>query len=401
MYKFSPMENIRHKCTFSKLEDTLKYLIPFIQLREIVMNKEKISGLQLFYLMAGYVLGTAIILGLGLDSKQDAWIFILIGMFFGLILMGVYSKLAAYYPGDTLVEMLPKIIGKFLSYPVILLYVVHFTYSAARGSRELGHLMVTTILSETPIIVVIASFMVLMIYCLIGGIETFGRMAEIVFPIYIFSLILIWILLFSVDQFDVKNLTPILGNGVKQVLKEAIPSSINFPFGETVVIMMLFPYLSDKKHLGKLGMSSILVGGLLLTINSIMMISVLGPEIYSMDIFTLLAATQMVSVADFLERFDALVILMMVAGVFFKVGAFILGAAIGLSQLLKLKQNRSILLALGTVITPLSLVSASSFVEHIEIGFNYYVPYVHTVLQIILPILFLSIAFIRKKLGNV
>jgi spore germination protein KB len=50
-----------------------------------------------------------------------------------------------------------------------------------------------------------------------------------------------------------------------------------------------------------------------------MMISVLGPEIYSKDIFSLLVATQMVSVADFLERFDALVILMMVAGVFFKV----------------------------------------------------------------------------------
>lgn len=365
------------------------------------MNTEKISGLQLFYLMAGYVLGTAIILGLGLDSKQDAWIFISIGMLCGLFLMVVYMQLAAYYPGDTLVQILPKIIGKFLSYPIILLYILHFIYSAARGCRELGHLMVTTILSDTPIVVVIASFMVLMIYCLIGGVETFGRMAEIVFPIYIFSLILIWILLFSVDQFDVKNLTPILGNGVKQLLKEAIPSSINFPFGETIVIMMLFPYLSDKKHLRKVGVYSILVGGLLLTINSIMMISVLGPEIYSRDIFNLLAATQMVSVADFLERFDALVILMMVAGVFFKVGAFILGAAIGISQLLKLKQNRSVLLALGTVITPLSLVSASSFVEHIEIGFKYYVPYVHTVLQIILPIIFLSIAFIRKKLGNV
>nr|WP_263324172.1 spore germination protein [Neobacillus sp. Marseille-Q6967] len=364
------------------------------------MDTQKISGLQLFYLMAGYVLGTAIILGLGLDSKQDAWIFISIGMLCSLILMAVYTQLANFYPGDTLVQMLPKIIGKFLSYPVILLYILHFAYSAARGSRELGHLIVTTILAETPIFVVIASFMVLMIYCLLGGVETFGRMAEIVFPIYIFSLILIWILLFSVDQFDVKNLTPILGSGVKPVLKDAIPSAINFPFGETIVIMMFFPYLSDKKYARKVGLSIILVGGILLTINSIMMISVLGPEIYSRDIFSLLAATQMVSVADFLERFDALVILMMVAGVFFKVGAFIFGAAVGISQLLKLKQTRSVLIALGTIITPLSLLSASSFVEHIEIGFKYYVPYVHTLLQIIMPILFLCMAFIRKKLGH-
>ena len=167
------------------------------------MNTEKIGGLQLFYLMAGYVLGTAIILGLGQDVKQDAWILIAVGMLSSLILMVVYTQLAAYYPGDSLVQMLPKIIGKFLSYPVILLYILHFTYSAARGSRELGDLIVTTILSETPIIVVIGSFMLLMIYCLRGGVETFGRMAEIVFPVYIFSLILIWILLLSLDQFHV------------------------------------------------------------------------------------------------------------------------------------------------------------------------------------------------------
>jgi spore germination protein KB len=364
------------------------------------MNTEKISGLQLFYLMTGYVLGTAIILGLGLSSKQDAWITILIGMSGSLLLMAVFTQLAAYYPGDSLVEMLPKIIGKFLSYPVFLLYIFHFTYSAARASRELGDLIVTTILSETPIFVVIASFMLLMIYCLRGGVETFARMAEIVFPVYIFSLILIWILLFSVDQFDLKNLTPILGNGLKPVLKEAIPAAINFPFGETIVTMMLFPYLGNKKHARRIGMSIILLGGLLLTVNSIMMISVLGPEIYSRDIFSLLAATQMVSVADFLERFDALVILMMVAGVFFKVGAFTFAAAVGISQLLRLKQNRSVILGLGSIIPPLSLVTASSFVEHIEIGFYYYIPYIHTTLQIILPFLFLCIAFIRKKLGH-
>jgi spore germination protein KB len=364
------------------------------------MKTEKISGLQLFYLMAGYVLGTAIILGLGLDTKQDAWIFILVGMSSGLLLMAVFTQLAVYFPGDSLVEILPKVIGKVLSYPVIFLYIFHFTYSAARGSRELGDLIVTTILSETPIFVVIASFMVLMIYCLRGGVETFARMAEIVFPIYIFSLILIWILLFSVDHFSIKNLTPILGMGLTPVLKAAIPDSVNFPFGETVAIMMLFPYLNNKRYTKRVGISIILVGGLLLTFNSIMMIAVLGPEFYSRDIFSLLAATQMVSVADFLERFDALVILMMVAGVFFKVGVFIFAAAVGISQLLRLKQYRSVLLGLGTIIPPLSLVSASSFVEHIEFGFKYYVPYVDTVLQIILPFLFLCIVFIRKRLAQ-
>jgi spore germination protein KB len=364
------------------------------------MDKEKISSLQLFYLMTGYVLGTAIILGLGTTVKQDAWLFILIGILGGLVLMAVFSQLSSYYPGDTLVQMLPKIIGKYLSYPVALLYIFHFTYSAARASRELGDLIVTTILSETPMIVVIGSFMVLMIYCLLGGVETFGRMAEIVFPVYIFALILIWILLVSVPEFNLKNLTPVLGMGPMPLLKSAIPTAINFPFGETIVIMMFYPFLNKSGNQKKVGMLSILIGGLLLIFNSIMMISVLGPEIYSKDLFTLLAATQMVSIADFLERFDALVILMMVTGVFFKMGGFTLGAALGISQLFKLKQTHSVVLALGTIIPPLALISASSYVEHLEFGFKFYVPYIHTILQIILPVMLLLIAFIKKKMAH-
>ena len=60
------------------------------------MNKEKLSSLQLFYLMAGYVLGTAIILGLGREVKQDTWLFILIGILGGLVLMAVYTQLSPY-----------------------------------------------------------------------------------------------------------------------------------------------------------------------------------------------------------------------------------------------------------------------------------------------------------------
>ncbi|KKI92423.1 spore gernimation protein KB [Bacillus sp. SA1-12] len=361
------------------------------------MNKVKIGNIQMFYIMVGYVLGTAIILGLGLKVKQDAWIFILIGTLGGMFLMTIYTKLSAFYPNDSLVQMMPKIIGKFLSYPIIFLYIFHFTYSAARACRELGDLLASTILVETPQIVIIGSFMVLIIYCLRGGIEPFFRMGEVVFPVYIFALILIWILLLSVKGNDVTNLTPILANGVNPVLKEAVPAAINFPFGETIVFMMFFPFLNDKYKLKKIGIFAVLFGGILLTVNSIMIILVLGPEIYSQNIFAFLTATRMVSIADFLERFDVLVILMMVAGVFFKTGGFMFGAAIGIANVFNLKQTRSVILGLGTIITSLSLLSATSYMEHLNIGSMFFVPYVHTFLQIIVPILLLCIAFIRKR----
>jgi spore germination protein KB len=348
--------------------------------------------------MSGYVLGTAMILGVGAEVKQDAWIFTLMGMVSSLLFMWIFTQLSIYYPGDSLIQILPKLIGRFLSYPIILLYIFHFTYSAARGCRELGELIISTMLTETPIYVTIGSAMLLIVYCLRGGIETLARMSEVLFPIYIIALLIVWVLLLSVEQFNLHNLRPILGDGIQPILKELIPNGINFPFGETIVIMMFFPFLKKQKDIRKIGLSIILIGGTLLVINTMLMIAVLGAEQYSRDIYKLLSTTQLVSVADFLERFDILVIILMVSGVFFKVGGFTLAASIAISHVFRLRQYRSVVLGLAPIILFLSFISADSYVEHLEIGFNYFIPYLLTFLQLILPILLLCIAFIRKRI---
>ncbi|WP_338787703.1 GerAB/ArcD/ProY family transporter [Metabacillus sp. FJAT-53654] len=361
------------------------------------MEKEKISSLQLFYILIGFEFGTAIILGLGAGAEQDAWIVILVSTLLSIVLMSIYVKLASFYPNMTLIEIIPKLIGKYLAYPFIYLYLTYFVYTAGRACRDFGDLIGSTILVETPIIIVIGSFMVLVIYCLRGGIEIFGRMGEIVFPIFMISLIIVWILLLSVKSIQFSNLNPILGNGVKPILKEVFPKNINFPFGETIIIMMFIPNLQNQKNAGKVGFAVILIGGILLTINSVLILSVVGPELYKIDYFPLLSATRLVSIADFLERFDALIILMMVAGVFFKVGAWMYGAAVGIAQLFNVKSKKSIILGIGTIIIPLSLLIGRDFVTHLEIAFKFLNIYVLTLMHIILPILFFCIAFIRKK----
>jgi spore germination protein KB len=239
--------------------------------------------------------------------------------------------------------------------------------------------------------------MVLMIYCLRGGIETFGRMGEAVFPLFMFSLGIIWILLLTVKSFNISNLTPILGNGLKPVLTEVFPSVTMFPFGETVTIMMFFPFLNKKKNAGKAGFAVILIGGILLTINSVLILSVLGPEIIQEVQFPLLSATRLVSIADFLERFDAIIILMMVAGVFFKVGIYTYSAALGLSQLIKVNTMKSILLGLGTIITPISLLMGNNSVSFFEFGLGFFNNKVQPIMQFLIPLVLLCIGFIRKK----
>jgi spore germination protein KB len=132
----------------------------------------------------------------------------------------------------------------------------------------------------------------------------------------------------------------------------------------------------------------------------IIVLSVIGPEIYGEELFPLLTATRLVSIADFLERFDALIILMMVIGMFLKVGCWTFGAAVAISQLFRIDHTKSVLLGLGTIITPLSMLMSTNFVEHLETGLDYLLPYILVPLQMIVPIILLCIAFIRKNLNS-
>lgn len=364
------------------------------------MKQEKISALQLLYVIVGFEVGNTVILPIGAGAKQDAWLTIVVGMISGVILMFVYTKLSEYFPNDTLIQMIPKIIGKYLAFPINLIYIFYFAFLASTACRNFGELIVTTILVDTPLVVIIGIFMVLVIYCLRGGVEAFGRMGEVVFPVYIFAIITVWILLLSVKGFNINNLTPVIGNGVKPIIKEAFPHTI-VSFGETVIMLMFFPVLNKKQYTKKIGMTVIMIGGILLTFNVLLNICVLGPEIFSNINFPLLAATRQVSIADFLERFDVLIILLMVAGVFFKVGGWTYGASVGIAQLFNIKDNRSILITIGTIIVPLSLLHALSDVEHFsEIGRKFLNMHFHILTQIIFPFLLLFIAFIRKKFNS-
>ncbi|KKI92071.1 spore gernimation protein KB [Bacillus sp. SA1-12] len=362
------------------------------------MKPKKISAVQLIYVIVGFQIGNTLVYGLGGGAKQDAWLVIILAMLGGFILMFVYTKLSSFYPEDTLLQMIPKIIGKFLAYPIILIYICYFTYLAAKACRDFAEIIAATLLDDTPLVVVIGSFVMLMIYCFRGGIETFGRMGEAVFPVYIMAMIVIWILLLTVKDFNVTKIMPILGNGLQPVLKEVFPTVLTFPFGESIIITMFLPFLNNKENVKKVGMIVILITGSLITLNLILILSVLGPEIYNKEFFPLLSATRLVTIANFLERFDALIILMMVAGVFFKIGGWLFGATVGIAHLFKLRQTASVFLGLGTIITPLSLLAASNQIKYNEIGLEIVTKYIHIPLQIAFPILLLCIAFIRKKL---
>ena len=71
-----------------------------------VMEKTRISSIQLFLLLTGFLFGSTVILAPAKGAKHDAWLSILLGGAGGTLLMGVYAAIASLNPSKTLVDIL-------------------------------------------------------------------------------------------------------------------------------------------------------------------------------------------------------------------------------------------------------------------------------------------------------
>src|SRR5690554_2548447 len=105
------------------------------------MEKAKIDLAQLFSLMTLFQLGTSIVLPIGIDAENNAWIAIILSCFGGLLLFFINYQLFSYYPNQQPCSYFKDILGSVLSRSLSYIYLVYFTYLTARVLRDFGELL--------------------------------------------------------------------------------------------------------------------------------------------------------------------------------------------------------------------------------------------------------------------
>lgn len=362
------------------------------------MEKFKINPFQLFALIVLFELGSAIALGVGLEAKQDVWITIILGAFVGVLLFFIYYYLYKQYPNLPLTDYLQVILGKYLGWVVGLLYLIYFLYLAGRVLRDFGDLLLTSTLPETPLFIINILMVAVIVYVLYLGIEVLARTGEF----YLFILLLVGvsanILIYFSDILELTNLLPILEGGWKNVVKVTFPNVLTFPFGEMIVFTMLLPYLNKQSSALKVGVISILVSGFLISYTVAINITVLGFDIANRSQFPLLTTVGKIRAMEFLERLDALAVMTLVIGMFFKISIFMYAGIIGVKKLFNFKKHQELVVPIGIVTLFSSITMAGSFIEHSKEGLEVVPLYLHLPFQVGIPLMLVIIILIRKKL---
>lgn len=212
------------------------------------MQKERITDKEAICLVITFIIGSTLIIGVGGDSKNDAWISAIIGIIMVTPMLLIYARLQSLFLGKDLFDILNMVFGKVIGRIVTVIYIWYAFHLGAMVFRNYGEFINIVALPETPKIVPMLCLGLTCIYAARSGVEVLGRTATFFLPILLFILMAVQILV--IPQLKLNNIKPILGNGLGPILKGGF-STFSFPFAETVLFMGISSSLKKKNSLRK------------------------------------------------------------------------------------------------------------------------------------------------------
>ncbi|MFB7139747.1 GerAB/ArcD/ProY family transporter [Gottfriedia sp. NPDC056225] len=363
------------------------------------MLNMKFNSEQFFSLISIYLLGSAVAMDPAKDAGRDSWIAILISLLIGLILFSLYMEIYTNNPSIPLINCLQKAWGKYVGGLIGLLYIVYCIYIASRVLRDFAELILIIALENTSLFTISILMMFLMVYTVMKGFTSFARTVWICFLLCGFFVFILIVTQILTKFFSLSHLKPILDHGWKPVLKSVFPTTVTFPFGESVVFLLIMHHFEHPNKAKKIGSLGMIYAGIFLAFSAIIHIANLGEIIFKASTYPVLSSVSLINIGDFFTRLESLAVVVFVILGFIKISILFFGAVEGTMLLFQLKENWLITFLIGIIILFLSVLTTVSYAQHVHIGLDLVPKYLHIPFQIILPMILFITLKIQKKLS--
>lgn len=357
------------------------------------MNKEIISDRQGISIVILFVMGTNLIAATAVAAKSDSWIAVILAVILSIPLMLIYARLHYLFPNKDIFDILNLVWGKIIAKLINLLFFWFALYLAGLVLRVLSEFMSIIALEKTPDFIPKIFLLILCVWISKEGIEVVGRWSE--FFIIIFCMIIIVTVLLSVKLMNFNNLRPVMFEGVKPII-DATFLTLTFPFGQTVIFLMIFSCLETKVSSFKIYIRGTLIGGAFILITIIHRVTVLGGETMAYYFFPAYAAVRKITIGPSIQRLEIVVGVVFVIGVFIKVTTLLLASANGFAKLFDIEDYRFIVTPIALMIMNLSYLSYKNLIEQSEWTSKFW-PYYSLPFEVILPLITLIRAEYKKK----
>ncbi len=356
--------------------------------------QEKITSIQASIAVIMGILGVGIITlpRTSAEAAQtpDVWLSVLISGCIAMVAAFFIVKLSQMFPNKTFYQFSHQVVGKPFGYFLNFVVIFYFTMLAGFEVRTMGEVIRMYLLDQTPIEVTSLIFMSVGVYLVAAGVNPLLKLFELYFPVLLFLFLLMFALSFT--TFDFNNIRPLLGEGIKPVLKGIKPTALSYIGFE---VMFIFTAYMEKP---KKAIITTFIGiGFSIAIYMIVLILVIGAltvEEVRLLTFPTMELVKSIEVKGlFLERFETFFIIIWVITTFTTYTMALYIASLGLSQTFNKKRSHFIFGLLPFIYI------FSMYPTDINGVFKYgdYVGNLGIFVAGIMPLLLWIIAFIRRE----
>ncbi len=320
-------------------------------------NKWIISSHQFKLLVTLCYLGRSLLVtprSLAAISKQDAWIAALFGILGSILIIWIYNSLSNLLTDMSLVQYIEKLLGKWMGKFIAICFVLFALLNTALLLSFMGNFITTQILIDTPVVIINSFFVIVIVIGTRLGLETFARAAEILYP-YVIGFLSILILLI-IKEINYHNILPVLEYGIVPIIRGTL-SYMSYSSVTLILLLMIFPAcVNEPSYCKKSFFSGALVSGSIIFLLTILNIMILGYDQAARNTFSSYILAKKISVGNIIERVEVVIAISWIITIYFKILIYFYGAVSGLSQILNLKEYKSLTMPLAMIMVFLSLI---------------------------------------------
>jgi spore germination protein KB len=357
----------------------------------VISNKQ---GIALIFL---FILDSSIILPIGAEAGKDVWIMLLLTILITIPVILMYIKILPEGQDRDFFDIINITFGKTFGKILSLLLIWFSFHLAAITLRDFSEFIITVTLPNTPKVIIIFMPTLLCLWFAKEGIEVIGRFSEL--WLNIFPVIIITMIILLIPVMDIRKLQPAMEKGIIPILDGTF-SAFTFPFGETVVFIMLLSSAQSKKDAAKVYLIGLLFAGSLLIMTKTTEMLVLGERVYLSIYFPAYSTVARIKIGDFLQRLEIIVGLLFTVASIVKVALCLLASCKGLAKIFEQEDYRFIVTPMALLMFCLANILYENIMELVgwtsQVWRYYALPF-----QIGIPLLIsIGMRIRRKKLKN-
>ncbi|RED56609.1 GerAB/ArcD/ProY family transporter [Cohnella lupini] len=357
----------------------------------------KITTWQLFWIFTTLEISMSIWLTISPTieiAQQDAWISFAVAGFIGLVVTYIFVRVSQRHSSHTLVEFAQKLFGKWIGKIISLMYIVVW-YSVCADILRIFSLFIKQILfHDTPVWIISGLMMAAMVYInFAGSVEAIARFSEIAGPMLLIGIVITFAL--NIPNLHPSLLLPVYADsGVMPILKG---SFVNASFlGESMMLMMLTPFIAKPEKLLKPLLLAICIPSLLGIIAAMMVISTFGSTIGSSMYFPYFGMVRFINYLNFVQNMDVWIVFIWIFSVLVKLSIYLFINSYGTAQLFGIKKWQRLILWTAPVIFAFSLIPANFF-GILDYANFVWIKFIFPIFIIGFPVVFLLVSLIRGR----